>query len=89
MKSVWARSAVAELAALQEFIARDKPSSAKQVARKILLGIETIKQFPNIGKAGRKPNTREYAILGTPFIVVYYVKTECIYIVSILHGALG
>ena len=53
---------------------KDKPRAAKQVVRKIFSAAKTIALHPNIGRPGRTPNTREFIVTGTPFIVPYRVQ---------------
>jgi toxin ParE1/3/4 len=43
--------------------------------------------LPNMGKVGRLPGTREFAVPNTPFIVVYRYKPDRLTIIHIRHGA--
>jgi ParE toxin of type II toxin-antitoxin system, parDE len=42
--------------------------------------------FPNRGRLGKKEGTRELVMSPLPYIVVYTVRGDAIYIVRILHG---
>ena len=43
--------------------------------------------FPNRGRAGKKEGTRELVMAPLPYIVVYTVREDVVYVVRILHGA--
>jgi toxin ParE1/3/4 len=43
--------------------------------------------FPNRGRLGKKEGTRELVMSPLPYIVVYTVREDTIYVVRILHGA--
>ena len=57
------------------------------MAEQIVKSVGTISSFPQIGKAGRYPDTRESAAAGTPYIIVYRVKDDVIVLLAVLHGA--
>ena len=42
---------------------------------------------PNRGRAGKKEGTREFVLASLPYIVVYQVTGEVLYVVRVLHGA--
>ena len=67
---------------------KDKPRAAKQVVRKIFSAAKTIALHPNIGRPGRTPNTREFIVTGTPFIVPYRVQKGALEVLRVLHGAM-
>ena len=43
--------------------------------------------FPNRGRPEKKNGTRELVLSPLPYVVVYTVRADVIYIVRILHGA--
>ena len=43
--------------------------------------------FPNRGRPGKKEGTREFVMSTLPYIVVYTVRGDAVFIVRILHGA--
>ena len=47
----------------------------------------TLLMFPNRGRLGKKEGTRELVMSPLPYIVVYTVREDAIYVVRILHGA--
>ena len=74
MKLVWSRRAVAHLAALRQYIARDNPPAARDVAEQILRAVELLQTQPHMGRAGRVLGTRELVGSGTPFLIPYRVE---------------
>ena len=47
----------------------------------------TLLSFPNRGRPGKKEGTRELVLPSLPYLVVYTVRCDAIYVVRILHGA--
>jgi toxin ParE1/3/4 len=43
--------------------------------------------FPNRGRPGKMPGTRELVLTPLPYLVVYRIEGESIQILRILHGA--
>ena len=75
-----------DLAAARAYIARDNlPAADNQVVR-VLAAVETLLQFPQIGRQGRREGTRELVISGTPYVVPYRLRGEAIEILRVLHG---
>jgi addiction module RelE/StbE family toxin len=83
----WSPEAADDFARLIEFIRDENPSAAKKTARRIYNGIADLGTFPNRGRTGRVPRTRELALTPLPFVVVYTVKEDAVEIARILHGS--
>ena len=88
MQIKWTAEAVQDIVSLRSYIEKDKPRAAKQVVRKIFSAAKTIALHPNIGRPGRTPNTREFIVTGTPFIVPYRVQKGALEVLRVLHGAM-
>ncbi len=86
MKVVWSRRAIAHLAALRQYIARDNPSAAHNVAEQILRAVEILQSQPQMGRPGRILGTRELVVPGTPFLVPYRVRGERLELIAVFHG---
>lgn len=87
MKAVaWSARAVAHLGAIRGYIRKFNPSAAESTARRILESVRAIAEHPQIGRTGRDGRTRESAVPGTPYIVVYTVR-DVVEIAAVLHGA--
>lgn len=49
--------------------------------------VNSLVQFPYLGRAGRKSNTRELMFHGLPYLAIYRLRDEIVEILRILHGA--
>jgi addiction module RelE/StbE family toxin len=87
MRIVWTETAVRHLCAIQAYIEQDKPQAAQRVAAAIREAVAYLAAHPHLGRAGRKPGTRELVIADTPYLVPYTVKGDRLTILAVLHGA--
>ncbi len=46
-----------------------------------------LERWPNIGRPGWTENTRELAVAGLPYLVIYRVAQEAVHVLRIHHGA--
>lgn len=83
----WLDRAVVDLEDAYEFILYDNPPAAAAEVEKVLKSVERLKDNPAMGKAGRIPKTRELAVPGTPYLIIYRVKNGRLEILRIFHGA--
>jgi len=83
----WLRTALANLDAEAEYIARDNPAAANQVVATIVEAVERLERFPALGRPGRVTGTRELVVLGTPYIVPYRVRSRVVELLRIFHAA--
>jgi toxin ParE1/3/4 len=89
MRIEWTRRAARDLQELREYIARDNPRAAEAVARGILDAVERLAEFPASGRPGRKADTRELVVAGTPSVIPYRFTAGSVEILAVLHGARG
>ncbi len=87
MDIIWLDRARREVVHIREYIARDNPRAARQVARRILEFTEKLRTTPSIGRPGRLYGTRELVVTRTPFIILYRVRDGVIEILRVIHGA--
>ncbi len=59
--------------------------TAKWALELIYKTLEVIKEFPNIGKVGEKNNIREFVMNKIPYVIVYKIMDDKIYILAITH----
>jgi plasmid stabilization system protein ParE len=82
----WSTRAADEFEALINHINEDNPEAALSMAQNVLNRIAQIQAFPNIGRPGERPGTRELVV--APFVVVYWLLTEDdAEILRVWHGA--
>jgi toxin ParE1/3/4 len=83
----WSPEAVADFAAIVEYIRNQNPSAAERVAHTIYDGVASLASFPRKGRPGRTKGTREFVFSPLPFIAVYRVKEEAVEVARVLHGS--
>ena len=69
------------------YIGDNNPGAAIEIGDAIFRAVGNLLDFPHIGRPGRVTGTRELAISGTPFLVVYRVAPEAVLGLRLLHGA--
>ena len=87
MQVRWLRTALANLSAEAEYIARDNPAAALRVVRAVIDAIDRLKQHPAMGRPGRITGTRELVVSDTPYIVPYRVRGKEVEILRVFHAA--
>ena len=87
MKPVWTRAAVRDLTQIREYIARENPGAAREIALKIVDASERIIQFPEVGRIGRVKGTRELIVAGTQYLIVYRIKKKAVHFARVRHGS--
>ena len=86
MKVVWFREAIDDLEEARNYIARDKPETARRIAARIVDAVDRLAKQPSLGRPGRIPGTRELIVPGTPYILPYRVRREVIEILRVFHN---
>jgi toxin ParE1/3/4 len=84
----WQEDAIADLQALRAYIAQDNPRAASRVARQIREAVGRLRDQPAMGRLGRVPNTREWVVPGTPYVLAYRVDETMLTVLRVLHGAM-
>jgi plasmid stabilization system protein ParE len=83
---VWAPTAVGHLTALRAYIARESPGAAQQIASLLLAAAEHLAEFPETGRHGRLPGTREWVVPRTPYVIPYRLQGGRLEILGVFHG---
>ena len=83
----WTPNAADDLAAIVDRIREDNPAAAQRVARSIYIAVAELRQFPNRGRKGLAPNTRELVFPPWPFIVVYELVDNEANVLRIRHAS--
>ena len=83
----WAEEASADLENITNYLLQTTPERAAGLVRGIYNAPTELLAFPRRGRTGRKEGTRELVLSPLPWIVVYRLAGENIYVVRILHGA--
>lgn len=65
------------------YIAQDSPEHARRVKERILAAAQSLSIFPERGRAGEIPDTRELLVRRLPYTIVYTVLEETVYILGV------
>ena len=84
MKIVWSEPADDALGEIVEYIALDNIDAALALDDKLHQAADSLATFPNRGKPGRIPKTREL-VAHPSYILVYVVDADSITIVGVIH----
>jgi toxin ParE1/3/4 len=84
---LWTRRALRNLDNIKATIAADNPRAAIRVADRIAQALNRLRDFPESGRPGRVPETREVVVPTTPYIVAYRIHGETVQILRVIHGA--
>lgn len=87
MRIEWLPQAVRNLDAQLAYIGDHNPVAAIEMGDAIEAFVGRLADFPESGRPGRVPGTRELVVMGTPFIVVYRIEPAALVILRVLHGA--
>jgi addiction module RelE/StbE family toxin len=83
----WGRYALADREAIFDYLEPLNPVAAVNMDLAVEASVQILASYPNIGREGRVPGTREWPVVGTPYIVAYAVLPDRVKILRVLHGA--
>jgi toxin ParE1/3/4 len=75
------------LIAAHDYIAQNNPRAAKEFFRYAIASAEQLAQYPQTGRTGRVPGTRELVLVKYPYIIPYRVKGQEVQILHVFHGS--
>lgn len=82
----WRPVAFADLTRIVAHIADENPIAARRVGRELLIAGDSLATFPQRGRRGRVPETRELVTVW-PYIIVYEVTASGhVQILRVWHG---
>jgi toxin ParE1/3/4 len=83
----WLRTALQNLGAEAEYIARDNPAAAARIVTAVTPAVDQLAQYPAMGRPGRVPGTRELVVPDTPYIVPYRIRGSVVELLRVFHAA--
>jgi len=83
----WLPIAQEDRVEIYDHIERDSPATAIIVDDRIMKAVSKLTHFPEIGRPGRRPGTRELVIPRTPYIAADRINGEAVEILRIVRGA--
>ena len=87
MQLRWTQEAAHDLERIADYLLTHAPDRAPELVRAVYDAPSVLLTFPNRGRPGKKEGTRELVLSPLPYLVVYTVRSDLIYVVRILHGA--
>ena len=87
MRIRWTSPAASALEAIFDYIARDNPQAAHEVALRIRVAVRQLSDHPRLGRKGRIRGTYELVIHSIPYIVLYRIKGNGVQILSVYHNS--
>jgi toxin ParE1/3/4 len=82
---VFAEPAEHDLGGIIDHIALDSVAAAENVYRAIVAAAERLTDFPEMGRAGRLPDTRELPVTGLPYLIAYEVGAGVVTVLAVFH----
>ena len=87
MKILWTQLALFDLDQAYNYISNTSPNRANDIIDRIEQSVILLQQFPQMGRPGKIPGTKELVIPQTPFILPYRITETTIEILAVIHGA--
>ena len=87
MRLRWTRDAATDLERIAEYLVQHVPERAAALVRTIYEAPSLLLDFPHRGRPGKKAGTRELVMPSLPYVIVYTVRDDVVFVVRILHGA--
>lgn len=75
-----------DLAGIRDWIAEDDDRAADRVIVRIVQTAMMFGQFPMLGRPGAVEGTREFSVVGLPYLIVYRIASETeVDVLTVLH----
>jgi toxin ParE1/3/4 len=87
MQLRWTRDAAADLEHIAEYLVQHVPERASALVRTVYEAPALLLEFPHRGRPGTKAGTRALVMPSLPYVIVYMVRADVVFVVRILHGA--
>ncbi len=83
----WTEDAADDLERIADYLLIHAPDQAPALVRAVYKAPSSLLTFPHRGRVGKREGTRELVLSPLPYILVYKVINDTIFVVRILHGA--
>jgi toxin ParE1/3/4 len=87
MQLRWTEEAANDLDRIADYLLEHAPDRAHDLLDRVYSAPTTLLTFPNRGRPGKRQGTRELVLAPLPYVVVYAVRADVVFVVRILHGA--
>jgi addiction module RelE/StbE family toxin len=85
MRLRWTPQAAGDLEAIFEYLRTNRPHLASQTIARIYSSVQTLKQFPQMGRPLPRKDLRALLIRGLPYICIYRISGEAIQLLHLYH----
>ncbi len=85
MQVKWLRVALKNLDDEAGYIAQESPQAAAEMFVYVRTKVESLGEFPAMGRPGRVPGTRELVLDRYPLLVPYRVHNDEVHILRVFH----
>jgi toxin ParE1/3/4 len=85
MRVRWTPAAADDLENIANYLFEKTPEHAALLIREIYRAPLGLKDFPSLGREGKKKGTRELVMPSLPYFFVYQVRANTVHIVRVLH----
>jgi len=87
MKVRWLKEGTRLLRRVHARIREENPAAALMVVDRIEQLVKRLATFPESGRVGHVPRTRELVVPGLPYLVVYRLTPDAVEILRVFHTA--
>lgn len=85
MRVRYTPAALAHLAEIGDYIAKDNRDAAKRVIQAIQNAVELLRDNPDLGRRGHLEATREIVIPRLPYYAAYRVTASAVEVFAVIH----
>ena len=83
----WSIAAANDLEDIANYLYLYHPDFAVATIHRLYGAAKSLKEFPYVGRVGRKSGTLELVLAPLPYLLIYAVDDQSIHILRFLHGA--
>ena len=87
MQIRWTPAAAVDLQRISDYLRERHPHYRQGTIRKVYAAIQSLKEWPHLGRVGREEGTRELLFLPLPYVAVYRVREQSVEVLRIYHSA--
>jgi len=87
MRIVFRAKALGELEAIERYIAAENPHAAARLIAEIRRKVERLADHPLSAPVGPRPGTRCLVVSGSPYLVIYTVRSGAVIVLGVIHGS--
>ena len=83
----WSIAAANDLEEISNYLDQHHPPFAVPTIQRLYSSAQSLRAHPYVGRAGKKPGTRELVLAPLPYLLIYSVEEEVVHILRFLHTA--